>query len=164
MRKQLMRLIQKEITEAKAKKPAAISLKLNSLSDELLIEKLYEAAKAGVVINMVVRGIFCMLTENSKFKDFFSAGFKMFVIVTLIMVFFVLIFFYLNPQITDTRLAENNKLLLSEGNYTPAEIDKNANQMKRIFIPMMLGITTFMYLFLGALITAITAAFLSSKK
>lgn len=102
--------------------------------------------------------------ENSKFKDFFSAGFKMFVIVTLIMVFFVLIFFYLNPHITDARLAENNKLLLAEGNHTPAEIEKNANEMKRIFIPMMLGITTFMYLFLGALVTAIAAAFLSSKK
>ena len=102
--------------------------------------------------------------ENSKFKDFFSAGFKMFVIVTLIMVFFVLIFFYLNPNITDARLAENNKLLLAEGNHTPAEIEKNANEMKRIFIPMMLGITTFMYLFLGALVTAIAAAFLSSKK
>jgi polyphosphate kinase len=33
-----------------------------------LIEKLYEAAKAGVEIKMVVRGIFCMLTENKKYK------------------------------------------------------------------------------------------------
>jgi polyphosphate kinase len=72
MRKNLMRLIQKEIVQAKAKRPAAITLKLNSLSDELLIEKLYEAAKAGVVINMVVRGIFCMLTESSKFKEVYA--------------------------------------------------------------------------------------------
>lgn len=69
MRKQMLQLVQKEITAAKAKKPAAITLKLNSLSDEILIEKLYEAAKAGVVINMVVRGIFCMLTQNGKFKE-----------------------------------------------------------------------------------------------
>ncbi|MEY2918667.1 MAG: polyphosphate kinase 1 [Bacteroidota bacterium] len=72
MRKQLMQLIQKEITIAKAKKPAAITLKLNSLSDELLIDKLYEAAKAGVVVNMVIRGIFCMLTQNSKFKEMYA--------------------------------------------------------------------------------------------
>lgn len=72
MRKQLLQLIQKEITAAKAKKPAAITLKLNSLSDELLIEKLYEAAKAGVVINMVIRGIFCMLTENAKYKEVYA--------------------------------------------------------------------------------------------
>ncbi|MEO7767279.1 MAG: phospholipase D-like domain-containing protein, partial [Ferruginibacter sp.] len=68
MRKQLVQLISKEIRAAKAKKPAAITLKINSLSDELLIEKLYEAAKAGVEIKMVVRGIFCMFTENKKYK------------------------------------------------------------------------------------------------
>lgn len=68
MRRQLVALIDKEIKTALAKKPAAITLKLNSLSDELLIDKLYEAAKAGVEIRMVIRGIFCMLTENKKFK------------------------------------------------------------------------------------------------
>ena len=99
-----------------------------------------------------------------KFKGFFSAGFKMFIIVTLLMALFVLVFFYANPQIRDAKFAENSKLLLAEGNHTPAEIESNANQMKRIFIPMMMGITTFAYLFLGALITAITAAFLSQKR
>ena len=68
MRRQLVQLIDKEIKTAISKKPAAITLKLNSLSDELLINKLYEAAKAGVEIRMVIRGIFCMLTENKKFK------------------------------------------------------------------------------------------------
>ena len=68
MRKQLILLINKEIKTAKLKKPASIILKLNSLSDELLINKLYEAAKAGVEIKMVIRGIFCLLTENKKFK------------------------------------------------------------------------------------------------
>ncbi|MCW3089736.1 MAG: ppk1 [Ferruginibacter sp.] len=68
MRRQLIQLISKEIRSAKAKKPAAITLKINSLSDELLIEKLTEAARAGVEIRMVVRGIFCMLTENKKYK------------------------------------------------------------------------------------------------
>ena len=68
MRRQFTQLINKEIKTARAKKPAAITLKLNSLSDELMIDKLYEAAKAGVEIKMVIRGIFCMLTENKKFK------------------------------------------------------------------------------------------------
>jgi len=72
MRKQLMQLITKEITYAKAGKPAAITLKLNSLSDELLINKLYDAATAGVKIDLVIRGIFCMLTENKKFKEVYA--------------------------------------------------------------------------------------------
>jgi polyphosphate kinase len=69
MRKSLMALISKEIQFAKAKKIASITLKLNSLSDELLINKLYEAARAGVSVHLIIRGIFCMLTESKKYKD-----------------------------------------------------------------------------------------------
>ncbi len=68
MRRQLILMINKEIRNAKNKIYASITLKVNSLSDELLINKLYEAAKAGVEIKMVVRGICCMFTENKKFK------------------------------------------------------------------------------------------------
>jgi polyphosphate kinase len=68
MRKQFLLMIGKEIRNAKAGKPASIMLKLNSLSDEAFIAKLNEAARAGVEIKMVIRGIFCMLTENNKFK------------------------------------------------------------------------------------------------
>lgn len=39
---------------------------MNSLSDEVLIMKLYEAAKAGVEIKLIIRGICCMLTQNQK--------------------------------------------------------------------------------------------------
>ena len=67
MRNQLMQLLAKEIKYAKSGKYAAILLKVNSLSDESLIEKLYEAAKAGVEIKIVVRGIFCMLTDNKQY-------------------------------------------------------------------------------------------------
>jgi polyphosphate kinase len=68
MRSQLITLINHEIKNARHKKPAAITLKMNSLSDDMLIRKLYEAAIAGVDINMIVRGICCMFTENKKFK------------------------------------------------------------------------------------------------
>lgn len=73
MRKQLILLIDKEIKAAKGHKPAAITLKLNSLSDEKLILKLEEAAKAGVKIKMVIRSICCMHTENKKFRKKVSA-------------------------------------------------------------------------------------------
>ena len=68
MRKELTQNIDREIKNAKASKPAQIILKVNSLSDELLIGKLYEAALAGVDIQLVVRGIFCALVDNKKFK------------------------------------------------------------------------------------------------
>ncbi len=68
MRNTLLTLIEQEIKNAKEKKQAEIVLKLNSLADETLILKLYEAARAGVSIKMVIRGIFCMYSENKKFK------------------------------------------------------------------------------------------------
>ncbi len=69
LRRELLRMINREIKLAKNKKPASILLKMNSLSDEELIEKLYEAAREGVSVKMIIRGIFCMYTENKKFKQ-----------------------------------------------------------------------------------------------
>ena len=68
MRRIISLLINREIKAAKSKRPAAITLKLNSLSDENLIAKLHEAAKAGVELKMIIRGICCMFTENKNFK------------------------------------------------------------------------------------------------
>ncbi|MEO6961231.1 MAG: polyphosphate kinase 1 [Puia sp.] len=68
LRKELYRMINAEIKAVKNKKTASIILKINSLSDQELIYKLYEAARAGVEIKLIVRGIFCMLPENKKFK------------------------------------------------------------------------------------------------
>jgi len=67
LRHELVKMIARETRLAREKKPAAITLKMNSISDEDLIEKLYEAAKAGVRIQLIVRGIFCLFSENSKF-------------------------------------------------------------------------------------------------
>ncbi|HEY8689420.1 MAG TPA: polyphosphate kinase 1 [Chitinophagaceae bacterium] len=73
MRKQLLLLIDKEIKAAKEGKHASIIVKLNSLSDEKLILKLYDAARGGVKIKMVIRGICCMNTENKKYREKINA-------------------------------------------------------------------------------------------
>ena len=80
------------------------------------------------------------------------------------MVLYTFIFFKFNTAYRDAGIAENNAMLLKEGNHTPAEIESNANQLKQIFMPVMVGITTFKYLILGALVTAIASGFLSRKK
>ncbi|MCX6294145.1 MAG: RNA degradosome polyphosphate kinase, partial [Sphingobacteriales bacterium] len=68
MREHIIELINREIKHATLHKKAAITIKVNSLSDEILIERLYAAAKAGVEIKMIIRGICCMFTEDAKFK------------------------------------------------------------------------------------------------
>ena len=69
MRRQLLQLINTEIKHARAKKPAIITAKLNSLSDVQLIQKLYDAAATGVTVNLVVRGIFCAQTAQKRLKN-----------------------------------------------------------------------------------------------
>ena len=73
MRQVFIALIDKEVRNAKKTKHGSISLKLNSLVDKELIEKLYGAAKAGVDINLVIRGICCAYTEQKVFKGHMKA-------------------------------------------------------------------------------------------
>lgn len=68
VRKELIKLIRNEIKAAKRGRPAMIIAKMNSLSDEELINELYEAAREGVEIKLIIRGIFCMVTQQEKFK------------------------------------------------------------------------------------------------
>ena len=67
LRKKYLIILITEIKNAKNEKPAAMTLKMNSLSDESLIMKLNEAAKVGVEMNLIVRGIFCMRSESKKY-------------------------------------------------------------------------------------------------
>ena len=60
LRARLLDLIQNEIERRKQGQPARILAKLNSLADPDLIQKLYEASKAGVEIALNVRGICCL--------------------------------------------------------------------------------------------------------
>lgn len=73
MRRTFINMLNKEIREAKKKKPASATIKLNSLVDETLIAKLYEAATAGVEINLIIRGICCAYTEQKSFKGHMHA-------------------------------------------------------------------------------------------
>jgi polyphosphate kinase len=69
MRKIFLNQMNREIRAASKKKHASIAIKLNSLVDQALIAKLYEAARAGVNVQMVIRGICCAYTERKAFKD-----------------------------------------------------------------------------------------------
>ena len=65
-------MIEEEIHRAKAGEEAYIGIKMNSLTDKKIIDKLIEASEAGVKIDMIIRGICCLIpgvegkTENIR--------------------------------------------------------------------------------------------------
>lgn len=65
LRSGIEQLIDYEIAQAKKGKPARIIIKINSIQDRPMIKKLYEASRAGVKIDMIVRGI-CSLVPGVK--------------------------------------------------------------------------------------------------
>ncbi|MFN5879924.1 MAG: polyphosphate kinase 1 [Flavobacteriales bacterium] len=60
-RRKIVSMIDGEIKNAKKKLPSSIRVKLNNLTDKKMIEKLYEASRAGVKIEMIIRGICCLI-------------------------------------------------------------------------------------------------------
>ncbi len=63
IRKEFLKLINREIENSKAGNKGYISFKLNSLVDPTVIAALYEASKQGVKIDLVVRGICCLVPQ-----------------------------------------------------------------------------------------------------
>ncbi len=67
-RKRLFSMIDREIKNAKAGKQAYLILKMNSLADELTIKKLYEASNSGVKIDLIIRGMCCLVAGKEGFS------------------------------------------------------------------------------------------------
>ena len=72
LQNRLLDMIEEEIRHAKRGEEAYIGVKMNSLTDKKLMDKLIEASQAGVEIELIVRGICCLIpgvegyTENIR--------------------------------------------------------------------------------------------------
>ena len=68
-RSKFYKLIDREINNAISGKQAFINLKMNSLSDYAIIDKLYEASNAGVKIKLQIRGICCLIPGKKGMSE-----------------------------------------------------------------------------------------------
>lgn len=68
-RTKFYRLVDREIAIARSGKRGYLILKMNSLSDEGMIEKLYEANNAGVTIQLIIRGMCCLVPGVAGFSE-----------------------------------------------------------------------------------------------
>ncbi len=69
MREKIEQLIDREIANARMGRPSGIALKLNSIQDEKMIAKLYQASQAGVPIRLIIRGICSVVPELPGVSD-----------------------------------------------------------------------------------------------
>lgn len=69
MRQGFVKLIEKEMKNARKGLPASMILKMNALQDERIIKKLYAASQAGVKIQLLVRGICCLVPGIKGISD-----------------------------------------------------------------------------------------------
>ena len=69
LQNKVLALIDEEIEHAKNNEPAYVGIKINALTDKDIIEKLVEASQAGVKIEMIVRGICCMIPEIKGYTE-----------------------------------------------------------------------------------------------
>ena len=69
MRQQLIHLIREEVKHAKKGQSSGIVMKMNSLEDKEIIDEFYKAAKAGVPIRFIVRGICCLRPGRPGLSD-----------------------------------------------------------------------------------------------
>jgi hypothetical protein len=109
----------------------------------------------GIVVALLV---FTTKSSSIIFKDYFSEGFKTFIIVTFFMIVYIWIFNILNPQIIAAKLALNNQLAAQDPDRTPAEVAANAAALEPHLLALTIAGYTFLYVVLGAIVTSATSA------
>jgi hypothetical protein len=136
-----------------------------------LIKNNFDNGLQYITYSVYVAGILWTLFSYKKetantatFKQYFSEGFKCFIVVTFLMVMFTLVFLLMHPEMKE-QMAELMRAEISKlKDITPLDIENRVATAKKAFIPSLLIGAVFGYLAIGALISVVAAGFLSSQK
>ncbi|MFV0607353.1 MAG: DUF4199 domain-containing protein [Niabella sp.] len=143
---------------------AGLFLILNKISESSPLQFIsYFIYGLGIV--WTVQAAAKQVDGSLTFGQLFNQGFKCFVVVTLIMAVFTIIYYKANANLIEEKGELTKKeLLKTEKNRTPAEINEMVANGKKYFIPMATSMTVFQYLLIGAIVTAAAAGTLSLSK
>ncbi|MDE7496674.1 MAG: RNA degradosome polyphosphate kinase [Muribaculaceae bacterium] len=122
MRNHFIQLIDDEIRNAKAGRKAWIKIKINHITDQEMVEKLYEASQAGVDIQLLVRGNFSIVTDVPEFStDIKAVG---------------IIDRYLeHSRIFIFHAGGENKTFLGSADWMPRNLDNRVEVVTPVFDP-----------------------------
>lgn len=100
---------------------------------------------------------------TGKFSDFFFAGLRCFIIVTLLMVAVTAFLTNRHPEYREQAAQQQREYLVQTGDDTPAEIDEAVNTFKKQYMSRQVSAAIFRYLISGALVTVIVSALLTRR-
>ena len=100
---------------------------------------------------------------NGKFASAFNQGFRCFIIITLAMVVFTIVFLQLHPEYARQEAAAVAEYYMKQGDKTPEQIADLAARAKKQYPVTVVSLSIFRYLIVGALFTA-AGSFLITRR
>lgn len=124
MRNHFLQLIDDEIRNAKAGQPAWIKMKVNHITDEEMVRRLYEASRAGVDVQILVRGNCSLVTDVDDWSEHIKA--------------LGIIDRYLeHSRIFIFRAAGEYKTFIGSADWMPRNLDNRVEVVTPVFDPEM---------------------------
>lgn len=118
----------------------------------------------GIYALGVTVAIYWNKADLQKFGDFFSIGFRSFIITTLVLVTFTAIFNYLHPEIAAQSAELYRADIIKAQNRTPVEIEQDVKLYRDGFATAIISRSIFGYLVFGAIAAAISSFLLTLQK
>jgi hypothetical protein len=141
-----------------------VTLYINKLKDSFGAEIEY------VVYAFYAAGILWTLYSHIKkssaapgFAELFGQGFRSFIVITLVMVAFTIVYLKAHPEIAEHESVLTKEYYLKQGDRTLPEIEELAGKAKKQYNVTFVSISIFRYLLIGAVLSAAGSALLRKR-
>jgi hypothetical protein len=101
---------------------------------------------------------------TGKFQELFGRGFRCFIVVTLVMVIYTGVFSMTHPEMAQEYSVRYKEEMLKQKNKLPADIEKDAQAIKKQFTTRLVSTSIFGYLISGAIFTAAGAGLILLRR